>query len=561
MPEDQDSADLAPWSYDTAKGRAALIPYTYPRRRDPQIRRRLIAAGVMFGLTIGAVALGVMWPELGRRQVSHGPLTFSHSPWEARCDVCHPKASLNVVASEPIATSEGDRLCMACHMGHPEQAHHPRSERLDRVPHCAVCHRDHQGSHASLVRMDEAACLGCHGDLGRAIARTPQLPDNSWKIHHFWDSSHPAFSSTASDPGAIKFNHALHMTPGQRFEDPTAAAASERPRWTIGDLDPADRARYAPAGTDQSAPVRLACASCHRPEGETGAYLAPIRYELHCAACHPLQVAAQPQELKALPRRPAAVAQTIPVRHGQQVKELRDSLESAYVRVLLGEKEPALRESLDSGPIPGRRIATQKAQAEIDRRVATALRDLFGTGKRTCTECHYYVSQKRAGRLEGSEGTGVGSLVIADPGLRGIWFEHARFDHAAHRAIDCRPCHESAYPDAPGASGRPTKKPDGRWLLPNDQPTWTSHTDVLIPGKDVCAACHAPPGTVTMDIRGGGAGTSCTECHTYHNGDRPHEGRGANARAASSSRDIADFLQGRSDASIAAPVPSRGKGK
>ena len=28
-----------------------------------------------------------------------------------------------------------------------------------------------------------------------------------------------------------------------------------------------------------------------------------------------------------------------------------------------------------------------------------------------------------------------------------LWLPHAKFDHTAHKAVDCRGCHEGAYPE------------------------------------------------------------------------------------------------------------------
>ena len=63
-----------------------------------------------------------------------------------------------------------------------------------------------------------------------------------------------------------------------------------------------------------------------------------------------------------------------------------------------------------------------------------------------------------------------------------IWMPRANFDHARHTQVACITCHAAT--------------------------TSTLTTDVLMPAKATCAACHSPAGGVT---------DSCTACHGYHN--------------------------------------------
>ena len=114
-----------------------------------------------------------------------------------------------------------------------------------------------------------------------------------------------------------------------------------------------------------------------------------------------------------------------------------------------------------------------------------------------------------------------------------VWFQHATFDHRAHRALDCRQCHPEAYPDAP-------------------QPSRESK-DVLIPQRDVCIECHSPPsGSGTAAT--GGARFDCVECHRYHNGSSPLAGSGAKAGNPARTLSEEEFQIGR-------PHPARPDGE
>jgi hypothetical protein len=56
------------------------------------------------------------------------------------------------------------------------------------------------------------------------------------------------------------------------------------------------------------------------------------------------------------------------------------------------------------------------------------------------------------------------------------------------------------------------------------------HHDVLLPGISVCIQCHGSAPSSLTGLASGGAGSGCTECHRYHNGDQPLQGLGASAR-------------------------------
>ena len=99
-----------------------------------------------------------------------------------------------------------------------------------------------------------------------------------------------------------------------------------------------------------------------------------------------------------------------------------------------------------------------------------------------------------------------------------VWYKHAKFNHASHRAMDCRSCHEQAYAS-------------------------TTHTDVLLPQIDNCKQCHGPArkegGKQVAGVR-----HDCTECHSYHHGAAPLQGLGAAARDPKTPLSVGDFLRG-----------------
>jgi len=104
------------------------------------------------------------------------------------------------------------------------------------------------------------------------------------------------------------------------------------------------------------------------------------------------------------------------------------------------------------------------------------------------------------------------------PQVPEVWFKHAVFRHAPHRALDCLACHAQAKTSAVSA-------------------------DVLLPDIDTCFGCHGPQSYGEGKIRGG-ARFDCTECHRYHHGDSPLQGIGAAKRGVSVKRGIEQFLSG-----------------
>ena len=288
----------------------------------------------------------------------------------------------------------------------------------------------------------------------------------------------------------------------------------------------------------------LDCTSCHRLDngdqpalasapgveaaasvavGGTGAYMRPVSYRTDCAACHKLDVAMTSGENP----------ETIAVPHRVQPSELHERLLNASIGLSLG-KDPKSLENFSTTikPAPGRPApppaardgqelpgrsndAEIAARAAIEARVKKAEKILYGRGKGTCTECHQYKTPDGT-REEIDPSTPIASVQIEPTYVPAVWFEHACFDHTAHRGVSCRECHAKAYP--------------------GDSASKTS-ADVMIPNKALCATCHAPEG---RDVKGrttGGAGHSCTECHRYHGGDRPHA-LGPTMASDSDSKDI-----------------------
>jgi hypothetical protein len=239
---------------------------------------------------------------------------------------------------------------------------------------------------------------------------------------------------------------------------------------------------------------QLECASCHVPDAEHR-YMEPIRYQAHCAACHPLSVALAGRftgdtadDADKFRDAPAPHQAPEVVRAVLRERCLEFARKHSVVR---GESNPPEtgRPIPGSGPRPvteaeGLWIKGQSGLAE-ERLFANAQqpsleRWLFNQGA-GCVHCHIPAQPDRSKS---------GLPLYQETKVPPRWFEHSIFRHASHRMVGCTECHGQAM-------------------------TSQETSDVLLPGRDTCLRCHTGSGT--------GARADCTECHSYH--DRSKEPR------------------------------------
>lgn len=231
----------------------------------------------------------------------------------------------------------------------------------------------------------------------------------------------------------------------------------------------------------------------------------PISYENQCQACHPLTIERKVAD------DPKAGYLTIPHRLSPQV--IHDLLK-AFFTAHIARGQAGFLEKKANRPLPGKMpgLLEPTVREWIDQKVAHAEKDLY-LRKRLCAECHYFEGKSIAEAIK----TGQAPTVrVALPQVPPVWYWHAKFNHTAHRAVQCAQCHAKAESS-------------------------TLHTDVLIPDRDTCVQCHAPTAkTGTL-----GARHNCTECHRYHNGEHSTQGIGAATRSPKKRRDVDDFLSGK----------------
>ncbi|MFO0967985.1 MAG: hypothetical protein U0793_20700 [Gemmataceae bacterium] len=520
---------------DLTKPRPLTLPLDYFRGRTPVQKWKGRLALAALGLTVVGVALAWAFSREVSLGAAPAPVASPHQAWDATCSACHePFQAISAHAWAPPGMSHASgEKCQACHAG---PAHHK-----NETPslNCAACHREHRGPGHSLVRLADADCTQCHRDLAAHSTTKSDYAD----VTRFAAGSHPDFRSIKSDPGKLKFNHALHMTPGMAVRSKTGLGGVT---FTLKNIPAEYRKRYLAAQPDKGddAPVQLDCRACHQldaadfpltvaekmevspatlPPRSAGAYFLPITYENQCRACHPLNV----PEMK-----PDGSLAAVAVPHRKQPTELaawlRDYYTAQAARGMAGFWDTKAKR-----PLPGKMsesILTPKLKELVEKNVADATKVLYEMPlKKNCALCHEV--KQIGGTVTLLVWPGIDEewteWQITPPNVPQVWLKHARFDHMAHRAVDCRECHDRAY----------ASLPDGAL---NEKASVVS-SDVLVPAMDNCVKCHAP----ASGGPSGGVRFDCVLCHRYHDGDHPLAGRGATSRGAAHPRAIESFLRGQ----------------
>jgi len=449
---------------ESARQRAFRVPLDHFRQSDPLIRIKWWLSLAVLVLTTGYVAWLFIDQRSGGRNASPNKLASAHATWNDDCRRCHVDfRPLSADAVDLFAVARGgsstdhrqlvDRACATCHAA--QAAPHHTNLNAGEIAACAACHQEHRGTSADIKRPADAHCTNCHSDIAAHRSGASILAQPINNVARFAATTHPDFRSLASDPGNITFNHWLHLQPG-------LAVSDARQKLKLTDLDSTGQSQYQRFIKGEL--IQLDCSACHQPEAVGGESMQPIAYELHCRACHPIEVNLTPDA------RPASVP------HGLSAQRLTEALDG----MLLAERlktapAPATPDESGAAPlVPGRTLGQNLAQKigdDVARRRTLAMSQV----RLRCVHCHH----------ASDEGEVLPATIPA------VWLSHARFDHSAHQHVDCRTCHAAAYAG-------------DKQQLPDDK-------QVMIAGLATCVQCHAPPARGT-----GGARFDCAECHRYH---------------------------------------------
>lgn len=488
---------------ETGKQRSQRIQIDYYRKKGGLHTLRSVCIAVGF-FAAAAYAAYVVAASGGQSHVSTGPVAMAHASFENDCNQCHQdftpidsqanQLDLAFVGiSSEASIGRMEEACQVCHAvgDHYRDVMKPEWQLKDQ--NCGSCHADHQGRLHDLNYVTKTQCASCHANLAQTCKASPAVkPD----IAAFTSSSHGDFASLSmGDPGTVKFDHHQHMLPGQ-------VNAGEKGAFTIEMLDAAMREKYRLPGQADDSAVQLDCASCHQyagnpdtysageliADGELGRYIAPISFDQHCAACHSMNPG-------------IATAQTTPIPHAVPWAKvellLASTIRGARATGIARSPGDDSQTTAQPGFGTGSSVASNP-DAAVD---VASLRALV---EGQCLECHDQESISDQAIASALAGT-------APPMIPPRWFQHGLYDHAAHRQVDCRYCHDAAYP----IEGEPAAPP-------------TDHETVMIAGIESCTGCHRDaesptPASITdpqtTTLFGGQpnwASDHCTMCHRYH---------------------------------------------
>lgn len=477
----------------------------YFRGWSPVERWKMILTAAALLIVVGWLAASYAYSPFDY-QATKGPLASVHQAWDADCGACHRDTS-----GKNWFDAHGrwnDFKCQDCHSGAP---HHASVVAEYANENCASCHHDHSGKNFSLVKMDDHHCIRCHDDLPKYTDTSKKTDQRVYapKVTGFSKDRHPEFSVVMSDAKTqrhLKFSHAAHMAPGM------TSAAGAKSLKKLEDIPKEFRERYRNEGQGDDALVQLDCKSCHQLEASdgsstvrsNGAHFLPINYDVSCKACHPTETAPEPTSR-------GTVLPSFAVPHGEQLSTLRDALDAKF-SLILQKDQPELAKHLQGKDLKSSKDPVLLAfAAEVERARNHAYEQLLtGNG---CVKCHDTVSDAKE----------PPTTAIVPPAIPSVWMPHARFDHTSHRAMNCSDCH-------PAMSRDEVMKRTGD----------VEREPVNLPNLANCVQCHAPRSGDKGGVRHG-----CTDCHSYHHGDFPLQGRGSPAHAPKSKFTLENFLKGK----------------
>jgi len=461
------------------------IPKCVPVR-SLRAKRGLFTVSVV-AFTVGVLLLGLSRPfrarfvSPGELSAQHGTATFAAMAGaagnhDASCAACHQAAPAGLsgwvksaMAATPaplqframaavgraVMTSLDDR-CQRCHTGH---AFHQPNVAKDHS--CSACHQEHRGPGPMHAPSDDN-CISCHAsaeamEASFAVGRAQPAIAFDYRP----EQGRVLFKAPRPERGYTKIIHSF---------------ATDHPQFQVladklKDLDTLkfDHQLHL---TNVALPngKKLNCSDCHKPDA-AGVYYLKISYEENCKSCHPLQFDVDNSGL-VLPHGDAAhvrdFVRSLPEQYADFGAKKKENASRHDLENFVQKQIKQIREQLGSGEELEQRIFFSDARtapvARIGERGAVGAARFPG-----CAYCHEVAPS----------GNEVPQVTI--PTIPDRWLIRARFDHGKHFKVACATCHDTEH-------SRQT-------------------SDILLPSKQTCAACHSEQGGVAHD---------CSTCHGYH---------------------------------------------
>lgn len=428
----------------------------------------IVTAGLLLAGLSGSMRWNLISP--GALSAPHSTASFAKRAGENnQCAVCHSaarggisgwiKAGLTdntspfrhkfLGASQDFGLTAIDQHCLVCHPGHT--FHQPNVPRMES---CSSCHVEHMGAGPMRPPPDDK-CLSCHGSaemMAAAVQLGQNLPASAFEYR--------------SSIGGVLFHE---PRPARGFTQVIHSFAGDHPEFQFitDHLKDPDTLKFNhklhldPAKVTRDGRP-LACADCHKPDA-AGTYHLKISYAETCQKCHAIQFDVRNPGLL-VPHGNAAnvraFLRNLPQEYADYSARTHGNADGTRDGAFARQQIVLLQKDFISGE-------------ELERRVFFSDKGQGPGGPANFPGCAYCHEVRPSAN---------GLAQITPPIIPDRWLVHGNFDHSKHlQNITCERCHDAAQSQ--------------------------SASDILLPSKQTCAACHSPAG---------GVASNCSTCHGYH---------------------------------------------
>ena len=456
----------------------------YSLRTKRGILTRTIAA-VTVGLLLLALYGSFRWKFIspGELSLKHRSLAFQQKAREIHgkdqeCATCHlagkggpivwmeaaaaadpaPHEFYKLLLNPEPSTTRIDFSCQKCHPLH--NFHEPN---VAWEYSCSACHQEHRGAIA-MKQPDVQNCVRCHGDAAVMTAASKKGATMEASSFDFqFDRSRLTFKTQRPSRGYTQVihefskDHPEFQVHAEQQKDPNALRFSHEthignnPRMTLLNG------------------MQLECSFCHQA-GPGGVYYKNVTFEKNCKVCHALQFDKETPGLT-IPHGNVSFAhaflRSLPQQFADFARRSKGIASEKSVQQFVRERLAEMRQQYG----PGEELEEKIFFSDERTAPAANVGGLGDKGRSLFPGCAYCHEMRRGADLP---------IVIA-PVMPERWLNRGRFDHSRHTTLTCSSCHQA------GSS--------------------KEASDVLIPSKAICAACHQPKGAARND---------CYECHSYH---------------------------------------------
>lgn len=429
---------------------------------------RIIASAVAI---IGGVATIVIFAKQRATEpfFNAGTISTNHASFGNDCQQCHqeaagvPRDSKEFVSVMKERFRHGvdfasiDQKCEVCH-----QAHTFHEANVVENRSCSACHMEHQGRD-SMRRVAGTNCATCHDNSGvmqASAQKGAQIPAAAFHMRHPHPPQQIVFEPPRPPQGYTAVfrtfweAHPEYQLIREHARDPDVLRFNHQRHLTGADIP-------------QVNGKKLDCDYCHKPDPE-GRFYTRINFAANCQACHSLQFDVKNPEMQ-LPHGDAtavrAFLHSLPT-HYAELATKKGIVRPEQIQQFVATQISNLRGQVQSGEQLEHDVFFTTDPYKPMRGAAPGTRATFYG----CAFCHEVKAQPA-------------SLVpaVTKPILVDRWMPQANFNHTKHTQVKCEVCHQATV-------SRET-------------------SDVLMPAKATCVACHSPAGKVVAE---------CSTCHRYH---------------------------------------------